>query len=55
MTNSITISEETINNAIKNAKVSIAFEDNENQKQFYRGVVAAFEELIELNNQDLLK
>lgn len=55
MANSITISEETINNAIKNAKICISFEDDDHTKQYYRGVLDTFEKLKELNNQDLLK
>jgi len=41
------ISEEQLEQAIKNAKVCIAFEDNDHQKQYYRGVRDTLENLLE--------
>ena len=55
MSKTITISIETINNAIKNANTCIAFEDNESDKKYYRGVKDTFVKLLELNEKGLLK
>lgn len=41
------ISQEQLEQAIKNAKVCIAFEDSDYQKQYYRGVKDTLENLLE--------
>ena len=40
------ISEEQLEEAIKNAKVCISFEDEELQKQYFRGVKDTLENLL---------
>ena len=40
------ISEEQLEEAIKNAKVCISFEDEEFQKQYFRGVKDTLENLL---------
>jgi hypothetical protein len=41
------ISEEQLEQAIKNAKVCIAFEDNEMQKQYFRGALDTLKNLLQ--------
>ncbi len=45
----ITLSLETIEGAIKNAKTQIAFADTDYDKNYYRGAVDALELLLEIN------
>ncbi len=40
------ISEEQLEEAIKNAKIAISFEDEEFQKQYFRGVKDTLENLL---------
>jgi len=48
------ISKEQLEQAIKNAKTCIAFEDNESQKQYFRGVKDTLENLLDKANKNII-
>ena len=48
------ISKEQLEQAIKNSKTSIVFEDDESQKQYFRGVRDTLQNLLDKANNNII-
>ena len=48
------ISKAQLEQAIKNAKVAIMFEDDDHQKQYFRGVKDTLENLLDKANKNII-